>query len=289
MKQMQSMLIGLLLGLFLIPPQPVYGQFGGIVHDPKAYILQVEKRIEEAKRWVDTIKFYTDMGLKVAKAVSSLDGLLSITEETLARDDSTRATISELGKAVRGVFQLKRQLESLVKSRIQGLKNIQERFQQGILNPEADARDLELYLTTKMGRICDKRQADYERLAQMDVQLQRWIEELQTIERKLPGFYKQMYAADRALQGELAKPERLQSKEAIAQYQETVNHCEAQINELEKRHNDLLGLAEERCEKYHVILNYRAGVPSDLIRMDRAFGTFFQVKQQFIKSKLNNG
>ncbi|MBX7221985.1 MAG: hypothetical protein K1Y36_18685 [Blastocatellia bacterium] len=288
MLRLQAIVIGILLGFLLVPPQPAQAQlgFGGLVHDPRAYALQLEKKIQEAQRWVETVKYWTDLGQKMASAVTSLDGILGLAEEQLARDNKTRLTISQFGKTVRAAFQLKRQLEGLVQARVAGLRNIQSRFRQGICNPAADLRDLENYLTTKMGKICDRVQADYERMAAADLQLQRWIEELQRIERQLPGIYQEMYAAERALNKELEKPEASQSKETIQRQQEIMQSAEARIDELEKRHNDLLGLAEERCEKYQVVLNYRAGMPSDTVRFKQASDQFLDAKLEFLKAKL---
>ena len=45
----------------LVAMMPVAGRaqiFGGIVHDPISYALQVEKRVEEAARWVQTLDHY---------------------------------------------------------------------------------------------------------------------------------------------------------------------------------------------------------------------------------------
>jgi hypothetical protein len=44
--------LGLLTGALIMPAQPAQAQFGfGVVFDPKAYALQIQKRLEEAQRY----------------------------------------------------------------------------------------------------------------------------------------------------------------------------------------------------------------------------------------------
>ena len=52
----RQMLIGLILGMFIMPAPVAQAQW--TVYDPAQYTLQWEKRIEEANRWIQTISHY---------------------------------------------------------------------------------------------------------------------------------------------------------------------------------------------------------------------------------------
>ena len=60
-------IVGLLLGLLLVPAMPVQAQF--TVWDPTNYALQLAKKTEEANRWLETVRHYATM---VDKAVQQL-------------------------------------------------------------------------------------------------------------------------------------------------------------------------------------------------------------------------
>ncbi len=75
---------GLLLGLLLVPAQPVQAQW--TVFDPTQYALQVQKKIEEATRWVETVKHYATMVDKTIQQLTTMQGILRNVDEQLARN-----------------------------------------------------------------------------------------------------------------------------------------------------------------------------------------------------------
>jgi hypothetical protein len=66
--------VGMLIGLVIIPAQPAQAQW--TVFDPTQYALQVQKKLEEATRWVQTVQHYATMVDKTIHQLSTMQGVL---------------------------------------------------------------------------------------------------------------------------------------------------------------------------------------------------------------------
>src|SRR5258708_23401155 len=98
----------------LLPTQPARAQIlGGVVYDPTNYALQVEKRVEEAARWVQTIDHYARMYENAVRQLTTLTGVLKTAEQHLGFHKETLTTISSIGKTIRTSFRVKRLGEGL--------------------------------------------------------------------------------------------------------------------------------------------------------------------------------
>ena len=150
-------------------PVPAKAQiFGGIVHDPIHYSLQIEKRVEEAARWVETIDHYARIYENAVRQLTTLTGVLKTAERHLGFHKDTLTLMSSIGKTIRTSFRVKRLVEGLVVGRVRALKEIDDRLRAGIFDPEADRRDLEEYLRSGIGRTSQDALANMERLEKMD-------------------------------------------------------------------------------------------------------------------------
>ena len=155
--------------LIATTPMPARAQvFGGIVYDPTNYALQVEKRVEEAARWVKTVDQYLRMYENAVRQLTTLTGVLKTAEQHLGFHQQTLTTISSIGKTIRTSFRVKRLVEGLVVGQVRALKEIDDRVRNGIFDPEADRRDLEDYLRNGIGRTSQDALANMERLEKMD-------------------------------------------------------------------------------------------------------------------------
>ena len=130
------LVVGLLFGLLIIPASPVQAQF--TVWDPTNYALQLEKKIEEANRWLETIRHYATMVDKAVQQLTTMQGVLRNVDEQLARNVRLVRFISSVGHIVRGSYQLKRQLEGMIRYRIAMLRSIDNRLRNGLFDPEQD-------------------------------------------------------------------------------------------------------------------------------------------------------
>ena len=165
----RQILIGLTaLAVTLLPVQSRAQILGGIVHDPIHYALQVEKRVEEAARWVQTIDHYRRMYENAVRQLTTLTGVLKTAEARIGFHRQTLTTISSIGRTIRTSFRVRRLVEGLVVGQVRALKEIDDRLRNGIFDPEADRRDLEDYLRNGIGRTSQDALANMERLEKMD-------------------------------------------------------------------------------------------------------------------------
>ena len=72
-KLVRCLLLGVLIGDFLLP-STVHAQW--TVFDPAQYSLQIERQIEEANRWLERVKQYSEQINKLAQQLSTMKGIL---------------------------------------------------------------------------------------------------------------------------------------------------------------------------------------------------------------------
>src|SRR5215813_6191321 len=129
--------LGLLAGILIMPPPIAYAQW--TVFDPSQYVLQVSKKVEEANRW---LQHYTNL----VQQLTTLSGVLEKTDELLSKQKNAITTMSNIGRTIRGAYQLKNQVEAIVTTRLKWLKSIDDRLRNGIFDTDADMRDFDEYL-----------------------------------------------------------------------------------------------------------------------------------------------
>src|ERR1700756_3932938 len=145
----KHVLLGVLIGLILTP-STVQAQW--TVFDPAQYSLQIERQIEEANRWLERVKQYSEEINKLAEQLSTMKGVLGQAEKLVLHNDNLTRTMAQIGQTVRDVFALKRAIETMVISRLNMIKSIKTRLMNAISDPEAYVRDFEDYLRNSIGR-----------------------------------------------------------------------------------------------------------------------------------------
>ena len=148
-KLIRCLLLGVLIGDFLLPST---AQAQWTVFDPAQYSLQIERQIEEANRWLERVKQYSEEINKLAEQLSTMKGVLGQAEKLVLHNANLTRTMAQIGQTVRDVFALKRAIETMVISRLSMIKSIKTRLMSGIFDPEADLRDFEDYLRNSIGR-----------------------------------------------------------------------------------------------------------------------------------------
>ena len=237
---------GVLLGVLFVPAAPVQAQF--TVWDPTNYALQLAKKIEEANRWLETVRHYATMVDKTIQQLTTMQGILRNVDEQLARNVRLVRFISNVGQIVRGSFQLKRQLEGMIRYRIAMLKSIDDRLRNGILDPEQDLQDLENYLKFTIGRSADQTVACLDKLARNDSQLESWCVRRTQTQKDLAVAREVLKQAEAQLEAEKNKPDADQSN--FAHLDDVMLQQQRLIVELEKEHAELQGKITERAAKY---------------------------------------
>jgi chromosome segregation ATPase len=277
----QQVFIGLLLGLFIMPTPVAQAQW--TVYDPAQYALQWEKRIEEANRWVQTISHYARMYENAVQQLTTLKGVFTQAEKLVFHNSVWLATMSDIGRTVRGVFLLKNQLEALVKTRIRAIKAINDRLHNGIFDPNADLRDLEEYLKDSIGRTSQDTVANLERLARMDNQLERLLYDMQTASARKAGAEAQKKQAQANLDKELAKPESQRCAACISDLKQEISNCELLITQLDADISRLQAEIVTRTKKYNVVLEERVNFGQQVQSSNDAWKSFNQNKDELTK------
>ncbi len=169
-ETLKSFVLGFLLAAMLLPA-PAAAQW--TVFDPVNYSFQVTKKLEELNRWLETITQYTKMYENAVGQLTNLQGILKTVDDALAHERQMRRFLSYWGQAVRLVFRVKNQLVNLVTGAARAVLNMAQRLKNGVFDPAADKRDFAEYLRYGIGRTAQDTEAEFERLKQMDNQLER--------------------------------------------------------------------------------------------------------------------
>jgi P-type conjugative transfer protein TrbJ len=102
-KTVKHLLLGLLVGIIL---QPSTAQAQWTVFDPAQYSLQIERQIEEANRWLERVRQYSEEINKLAEQLSTMKGVLGQAEKLVLHNDNLTRTMAQIGQTVRDVFAL---------------------------------------------------------------------------------------------------------------------------------------------------------------------------------------
>jgi len=270
-----------MLGLFIMPAPVAQAQW--TVYDPAQYALQWEKRIEEANRWIQTISHYARIYENAIQQLTTLTGVLTQAEKLVFHNSVWLATMSDIGRTVRGVFLLKNQLEALVRTRIRAIKAINDRLHNGIFDPDADLRDFEEYLKDSIGRTSQDTVANLERLARMDNQLERLLYDVQTASAKKAGAEAQKKQAQTNLDKELAKPESQRCASCISDLKQEISNCELLITQLDADISRLQAEIVTRTKKYNVVLEERVNFGQQVQSSNDAWNSFNKDKDELTK------
>jgi hypothetical protein len=239
-------IVGVVVGMLIVPAAPIQAQF--TVWDPTNYTLQLAKKIEEANRWLETVRHYATMVDKTIQQLTTMQGVLRNVDEQLARNVRLVRFISNVGQIVRGSFQLKRQLEGMIRYRIAMLKGIDDRLRNGIFDPEQDLRDLENYLKFTIGRSADQTVARLDKLARNDSQLESWCVRRTQVQKDLAVARETLKQAEQQLHIEKSKADIDRSN--VAHLNDVILQQQQLIAELEKEHAQLQDKITERAAKY---------------------------------------
>jgi chromosome segregation ATPase len=239
-------IVSLLVAMLILPAKPVQAQW--TVWDPTNYSLQLAKKIEEANRWLETVRHYATMVDKTIQQLTTMQGILRNVDEQLARNVRLVRFISNVGQIVRGSYQLKRQLEGMVRYRIAMLKGIDDRLRNGIFDPEQDLKDLENYLKFTIGRSADQTVARLDKLARNDSQLESWCVRRTQVQKDLAVARETLKQAEQQLEIETNKPDVDQSN--VAHLNDVILQQQQLIAELQKEHAELQDKITERAAKY---------------------------------------
>jgi chromosome segregation ATPase len=260
--------LGLLVGILIMPAQPARAQFlGGLVFDARNYALQVQRKLEDAQR-------YVQMFDTAVRQVTTLRGVLGKAEELVTNQFISKRTMSDIGRLVRTSFELKGQVQAITKTRLNMLKSIDDRLRRGIFDPEADLRDLEDYLRSSIGRRSQDSLANLERLRRMDNTLERMYVELAKLQERQAKTHLENIALKAQLDAMELKPESERDAVGVASLIEKISANEALIAQYDAKIEELLTRIEERKKKYQDLMDERVKFAQQVYTTNEAWTKF---------------
>lgn len=279
LKFTHQFVIALVLFSFLMFPaaQPTKAQFA--TFDATNYALQVAKKIEEASRWIRMVEQYTQMYQKAIEQVSSLRGILSTLDEQITKNKQMVEGWAAVGKIVKGVYELKRQIENSIRSEIQAVVSISRRYRNGIFDMEANKRDLDDYLKHAIGRNADASLRNLERLARLDSSFERMLYDREMILAELALAYKeQAELQDRVTElRNIAGSQQDKIEGMLAQLRE----IGSRIATLELRLDELKKQIEEKCKQYGLKIEQMAEFGKQIRQTEEMMTTITTGSQEF--------
>jgi predicted nucleic acid-binding Zn-ribbon protein len=282
----RNILLGLLVGAIL-SPTTVQAQW--TVFDPAQYALQIERQIEEANRWLERVRQYSEEINKLAEQLSTMKGVLGQAEKLVLHNANLTRTMAQLGQTVRDVFALKRAIETMVISRLSMIKSIKTRLMTGIFDPQADLLDFEDYLRNSIGRTSQDKIATMNRIAMFDATLARLYHDLQTAQARQAGAAAQMKQAKDKLNSELAKPQAEQCATCISDLKLEIASCEKMIADLDTQITNLSTQIEDRVKLYNLTMEERVRIANRVRATDEAWDNLNIVKDGVFQAIENGG
>lgn len=274
----KQLLLGLLLGIFLVPAQPAQAQW--TVFDPTSYAAQIEEMAREVDRWMSTIQHYTAMYDKAVQQVTSLGGILTIVDKQLARNKDLVASVASIGQTVRHIYQLKRQIENMVQCRIRAIQQLDSRLKAGIFNPQQDLQDLEEYLRNSIGRASQDTLANLERLANMDNEFERMRYELQNAYGRLAEAQAVLKQYEEMLTTEMAKPDN--ERHSLALIQTQISNTKIQIEQIKAQITDLTEKLAAKTKQYGIELQTRGQYGQQVHQTNQAWESTIPVRKEIM-------
>jgi chromosome segregation ATPase len=259
--------LGLLIGALIMPAQPAQAQFGGVVFDPKNFAENVGKRLDDAKRFAQVFD-------NAVKQYTTLRGVLGQAEDLVAKQRNAIQTMANIGRTVRASLKLKDQAQAIIKTRLTMLKSIDDRLRRGILDPEADLRDLEDYLRTSIGRSSQDSLANLDRLRKMDNTLDRLFYEEDKMKDALRKTQDEKDALAAQLEAITSRPESESEAVSSGVLLQKIASCEALIAEYNAKLEELSSRIEARTQKYHAMMEERYKFAEQVNSTNKAWSDF---------------
>ena len=285
-KFVKQLILGALIGIILAPSN---AQAQWTVFDPAQYALQIERQIEEANRWLERVKHYSEEINKLAEQLSTLKGVLGQAEKLVLHNNNLTRTMAQIGQTVRDVFALKRAIETMVISRLSMIKSIKTRLMTGIFDPDADLRDFEDYLRNSIGRQEQDKIATLNRIAMFDATLARLYHDLQTAQARQAATAQQMKQAKDKLDAELAKPQTEQCASCISDLKVEIASCEKMIADLDTQITNLSTQIEDRVKLYNLTMEERVRIANRVRATDEAWNSLNIVKDSIFDAIQRGG
>lgn len=135
-------------------------------------VQQALEYVRTAERWMKEVEMWTNSVMNQVKQFTSLKGILSFAEKQLGITEDTLKAVGEIGQVVKGIFTLKNNFMTLIRTRLDMIESLENRARRGIFDPQADLADLERYLNRAIAKSSRNIEITNEKIAQTDDKLE---------------------------------------------------------------------------------------------------------------------
>jgi len=256
--RLKQVMLGALLALLICPAQTAQAQFA--VYDGANHASQLQRMAQDLQRWLETVQHYMQeiehynrMFDNAVQQVTSLGGILTTVDETLARNRRLIGTIGSVGQTIRNLYQLERQIYNMVTSRIRAVQNVWMRLKDGIFDPAQNMRDLEEYLKYSIGRPSEEAVSRIELLANQDAEFEQYLYLRELACGRLANAERQVGELEALLAAEMQKPEG--ERQGVAELNARIADARALAETIRAQIGELTQKINEKMITYGVILN----------------------------------
>jgi hypothetical protein len=92
----------------------------------KSRIQTALENIKQAERWADTVNKYSETKIREVRRFSSLKGIMGFAEKQIGLSTDSLKAMGDVGELIRGVYTLKKQYQSLVRTRLAMIMGLRE-------------------------------------------------------------------------------------------------------------------------------------------------------------------
>ena len=283
----RQILLGLLVGLMLVPAQFVQAQW--TVYDPTNHATQLTKMAQEAARWVETINHYLEeirkyqtMIDKQVEQITRLGNILRTVDEQLARNRNLIHTVAGFGRTIRQIFQLQQDIRTMVTARILAVQRVWDRMRNGIFDPRQNMRDLEEYLRHSIGRASQQRVEYHELLLEQDAEFGEAVYTREVAYGRLARAEEAQRALEAALTAETAKPAGEQ--QGVESLLQQLADCKLYIATLTEQIAEYTRVINDKIRQFGVRIDAHARFGQAVVRETEAWREMTRVNQQTLES-----
>lgn len=265
--------------------RPVRAQWA--VYDHNQFILQLQRKIEDANRWLETKQKWLDEKTKWLEQLTRLRGILTETEKLVMRNKQNAFNLMIWGQTVRRLFEMRRNIENMIRSRIQLIETLRTSIKQEFFNPENYWNVFTEYLRYNMGRVPEAYFGNLERLARMDAEYDALVTEWKEVCARINSLYQEAEKINQELKNLQPDPQTGNVPESATEARtRRLNEIEKEIAELKARKSELEKRIDEKVQRYGFDLRQSATFGEQINEMVTDMVRGMELSQE-VQDKLN--
>ena len=283
----RQILLGLIVGLILVPAGPVQAQW--TVYDPTNHATQLTKMAQEAARWVETVNHYLEEIRKYQamidnqiEQITRLGNIMRTVDEQLARHRNLVNTVANFGRTIRQIFQLQQDIRTMVTARILAVRRVWDRMRNGIFDPQQNMRDLEEYMKHSIGKASQQKIEYHELLLEQDAEFGEAVYNREVAYGRLARAEEAQKALEAALADETSKPPGEQH--GVESLLQQLSDCKQYIATLTQQIADYTKIINDKMTKFGVRIDAHARFGQAVVRETEAWREMTRLNEETFRS-----